>query len=109
MSNGNSSGSSNTEPNTGANALSALPSPTARIVAFLSIIAGGIAGGVIGHALVDVQCAGDCTTGRGLGILVGALSSAGGMSVVAVLGLRAIGEWRQLGDRTDASSPQRRS
>jgi hypothetical protein len=31
------------------------------------------------------------------------------MSVVAVLGLRAIGEWRQLGDRTEARAPQRRS
>jgi hypothetical protein len=99
----------NTGSNTGSATLSALPSPTARIVAFLSIIAGGVAGAVIGHALVDVQCAGDCTTGRGLGILIGALSSAGGMSVVAVLGLRAIGEWRQLGDRTEARAPQRRS
>jgi hypothetical protein len=99
----------NSGPNTGSATLSALPSPTARIVAFLSIIAGGVAGAVIGHALVDVQCAGDCTTGRGLGILIGALSSASGMSVVAVLGLRAIGEWRQLGDRTEARAPQRRS
>ena len=105
MSNTGSGNESHPEPKT----LSALPSPMARIVAFLSIIAGGFAGAVIGHALVDVQCAGDCTTGRGLGILIGALSTAGGMSVVAVLGLRAIGEWRQLGDRTDASSPQRRS
>jgi hypothetical protein len=105
MSNTGPDNESHAEPKT----LSALPSPMARIVAFLSIIAGGFAGAVIGHALVDVQCAGDCTTGRGLGILIGALSTAGGMSVVAVLGLRAIGEWRQLGDRADASSPQRRS
>ena len=83
-------------------ALSALPSPLARIVAFASILAGG----VIGHALVDVQCAGDCTLGRGLGVLIGALSSAGGMSVVAVLGLRAIGEWRQLGDRPTGTTPR---
>lgn len=113
MSSSGSGGGSNTNSNTASNTapgtLSALPSPMARVVAFLSIIAGGVAGAVIGHALVDVQCAGDCTTGRGLGILIGALSSAGGMSVVAVLGLRAIGEWRQLGDRTDASSAQRRS
>jgi len=87
-------------------ALSALPSPLARVVAFASILAGGLAGGVIGHALVDVQCAGDCTVGRGLGVLIGALSSAGGMSVVAVLGLRAIGEWRQLGDRPAGTSPR---
>jgi hypothetical protein len=87
-------------------ALSALPSPLARGVAFASILAGGLAGGVIGHALVDVQCAGDCTVGRGLGVLIGALSSAGGMSVVAVLGLRAIGEWRQLGDRPAGTSPR---
>ncbi|MGA0065138.1 MAG: hypothetical protein ACO3IV_06840 [Ilumatobacteraceae bacterium] len=93
-------------PSAQGDALSALPSPLARIVAFASILAGGLAGGVIGHALVDVQCAGDCTLGRGLGVLIGALSSAGGMSVVAVLGLRAIGEWRQLGDRPTGTTPR---
>jgi hypothetical protein len=33
-------------------------------------------------------------------MMVGALGFAGGMSVVAVLGLRAMGEWRERGDAT---------
>jgi hypothetical protein len=30
---------------------------------------------------------------------VGAVAAAGGTAVISVLGLRAMGEWRQLGDR----------
>lgn len=67
-------------------------------MAFLSIIVGGLAGGLIGYGLVDVQCDGDCGTPLGLGILVGASASAGGTAVVAVLALRAIGEWREMSD-----------
>lgn len=78
--------------------LSALPSTAARIVAFASIIVAGLAGGTIGYALVDVQCTGNCAVPTGLGMLVGSASFAGGMSVVAVLGLRAMGEWRERGD-----------
>jgi hypothetical protein len=36
---------------------------------------------------------------RGIGALTGALLAAGGMSVVAVLVLRAVGEWRQIEQR----------
>ena len=79
--------------------LSALPARTARAVAFVSILVGGLAGGLIGYGLVDVQCDGDCGTPLGIGILVGAVLSAGGTAVVAVLGLRAIGEWREMSDR----------
>lgn len=78
--------------------LSALPSTTARIVAFVSIIVAGLAGGSIGFLLVDVQCTGDCAVVAGVGMLVGSVSFAAGMSVVAVLGLRAMGEWRERGD-----------
>lgn len=78
--------------------LSALPSRTARAVAFVSILVGGLAGGLIGYGLVDVQCDGDCGTPLGVGILVGAVLSAGGTAVVAVLALRAIGEWREMSD-----------
>ena len=35
----------------------------------------------------------------GSGILVGAVATAGGMSIVAVLVLRALGEWREIQDR----------
>ena len=75
--------------------LSALPSRTARIVAFVSVLVSGLAGGAIGYALVDVQCTGQCAVPTGLGLLIGSISFAAGMSVVAVLGLRAMGEWRE--------------
>jgi hypothetical protein len=79
--------------------LSALPSTAARIVAFASIVIAGLAGGTIGYALVDVQCTGECAVPSGLAMLIGSVSFAGGMSVVAVLGLRAMGEWRERGDK----------
>lgn len=79
--------------------LSALPSPLARALAFAAILIGGLCGGVIGYGLVSVQCDGDCALALGLGILAGAVVSAVGMSIVAVLVLRAAGEWRELSDR----------
>ena len=79
-------------------ALSALPSPGVRIAAFVAICLGGLAGGVIGYSLVELQCDGDCAVPLGLGILAGAVVAAGGMSIVAVLVMRAMGEWRALGD-----------
>jgi hypothetical protein len=86
--------------------LSALPSRTARIVAFVSVLVAGMAGGAIGYALVEVQCTGECAVPTGIGMLVGALGFALGMSVVAVLGLRAVGEWRERSS-SDASRPAR--
>ena len=80
--------------------LSALPSPAARAIAFAAIIVGGVAGGLIGYSLVRVQCDGQCAVGRGVGVLVGAVVAAIGMSIVAVLVLRAVGEWRDIKDRS---------
>jgi hypothetical protein len=80
--------------------LSALPSTAARAMAFVSILIGGVAGGLIGYGLVDVQCDGDCGLPLGLGIFLGSVISAGGTAIVAVLVLRALGEWRELSDRT---------
>lgn len=79
-------------------ALSALPSPLARGVAFVAILLGGLAGGFIGWAFVSLQCTGDCAVAASFGALVGAVAAATGTAVIAVLGLRAMGEWRQLGD-----------
>ncbi|MFM8014809.1 MAG: hypothetical protein ACKPCO_01860 [Actinomycetota bacterium] len=79
--------------------LSALPSRTARAVAFVSVLVAGAAGGTIGYALIDVQCTGECAVPSGIAMLVGSVSFAAGMSVVAVLGLRAMGEWRERGDQ----------
>ena len=79
--------------------MSALPSPAARVAAFVAILVAGLAGGIIGYSLVKLQCDGDCAVPEGIGILVGALGTAAGMSVVAVLVLRALGEWREIQDR----------
>ena len=76
--------------------LSALPAPTARLAAFVAILLGGLAGGLIGYTLVKLQCHGTCAAQRGIGALVGAIIAAVGMSVVAVLVLRALGEWKEI-------------
>jgi hypothetical protein len=88
--------------------LSALPSPAARAAAFLAIIIGGFAGGLIGYTLVKLQCDGDCGLPLGIGLFLGAVIAAGGMSIVAVLVLRALGEWREI-ERLEATSGGRRS
>jgi hypothetical protein len=84
--------------------LSALPSPAARAAAFVAICLAGVAGGLIGYSLVRLQCDGDCGLPLGLGIFAGAVAAAGGMAVVAVLVLRAVGEWRELEDHLPAGS-----
>lgn len=74
--------------------LSALPSPAARALAFAAILVGGLAGGLIGYGFVDLQCTGDCGTAAAIGAVIGATLAAVGTAVVAVLVLRAMGEWR---------------
>jgi hypothetical protein len=78
---------------------SALPSTTARVLAFVSILLGGLCGGLIGWSLVDLQCEGDCGVAVGGSALLGAVIGAGGVAVVAVLALRAMGEWRVIQHR----------
>lgn len=78
---------------------SALPSATARALAFVSILVGGLCGGLIGWAFVDLQCEDDCSLLAGLFGLLGAIIGAGGVAVVAVLALRAMGEWRTVQHR----------
>lgn len=84
---------------------SALPSVGARILAFSAIVVGGICGGLIGYAFVDIQCVGDCGTPAAIGGLVGALIGALGVSVVAVLTLRAMGEWKTIQARPGGARP----
>ena len=87
--------------------LSALPSVGVRIAAFAAICLSGLAGALIGYSLVSLQCDGDCAVWSGLGLLIGALTAAGGMAIVAVLVMRAIGEWREVEDRTGAGHAPR--
>jgi hypothetical protein len=78
--------------------LSALPSIRARILAFAAILVAGVAGGLIGYSFVKLQCHGSCATPSGIGGLVGAAFGAGGVAVVSVLTMRAMGEWRRIRD-----------
>lgn len=70
-----------------------LPSTGARVLAFASILVGGLCGGLIGYGFADLQCSGDCTALVGVATLLGAVLGAVGVAVVAVLALRAMGEW----------------
>ena len=72
----------------------ALPPVKARAGAFVAIVVGGMCGLLIGSALVRLQCSGECSTPIGAGAFVGAVLGAAGVAVVAVLVLRAMGEWR---------------
>ncbi|MBK9181199.1 MAG: hypothetical protein IPM45_16860 [Acidimicrobiales bacterium] len=83
---------------------SALPSTGARVLAFAAICVGGLAGGLIGYAFVDLQVSGDSAVPAAIGGLLGAVLAAAGVAVIAVLVLRAMGEWRaiQLPDRPGA-------
>ena len=83
------------EPMERSESMSALPSVGVRIAAFASILVAGLAGAFIGYSLVELQCEGDCGVPTGLGLLCGALIAAVGMAVVAVLVMRALGEWRE--------------
>jgi hypothetical protein len=71
----------------------ALPSTGARVLAFVAILVGGLCGGLIGYGFADLQCTGDCTVLAGGAGLLGAVIGAVGVGVVAVLALRAMGEW----------------
>jgi len=71
----------------------ALPSRTARALAFGAILLAGLCGGLIGYAVTDLQCAGDCGVQTGLGGLAGAVVGALGVAVISVLALRAMAEW----------------
>lgn len=88
----------NNDPTRDARALSALPSVAARAIAFIGIIIAGFAGALIGYSLIELQCEGSCDLPNSIGLVSGATISAIGMSIVVVLVLRAVGEWRELED-----------
>jgi hypothetical protein len=72
----------------------ALPGRGARAVAFVAILVAGACGLLIGEAFAGLQCTGECGVQRGLGALAGAVMAAAGVAVIAVLVLRAMGEWK---------------
>ena len=87
------------QPETDGGVDPALPSVGARVLAFGAIVIAGICGGFIGFAFVDLQCTGDCGTAEAIGAIIGALGAAIGTAVIAVLVLRAMGEWHEIQDR----------
>jgi len=70
-----------------------LPPKGARVLAFVAILVGGICGGLIGYAFADLSCADGCAALAGFSGLLGAAIGAVGVGIVAVLALRAMGEW----------------
>ena len=82
--------------------VSALPSVGARVLAFLAILIGGTAGGVIGYAFVDLQVTGDSSLWAGLGALFGT-------AVVVILTLRAMGEWNTIRAREELAAASAKS
>jgi hypothetical protein len=85
---------------------SALPSVLARVLAFVSIFVGAAAGGLIGYSFAQLGGFGD--TAVGLLTLGAVLVGAGGVAVVAVLTLRAFGEWDTIRAREQADSTRSR-
>jgi hypothetical protein len=75
----------------------ALPSVLARVLAFGSIFVGAAAGGLIGYAFAELGRFGGAYVGFITFICM--LFGAGGVAVVAVLTLRAFGEWDTIQQR----------
>ncbi len=64
------------------------------MTAFVAILVGGAAGALIGASFADLQCTeGSCDLSRGLWLWGCSILGALGVAVVAVLTLRALGEW----------------
>lgn len=79
--------------------VSALPPVWARVLAFVSILVGGAAAGLIGYAFADLG--GYSGFAAGAISLLAVIVGAGGVAVVAVLTLRALGEWQTIRERPD--------
>jgi hypothetical protein len=82
-----------------------MPSRTAFLLSFASVVVAGVFGGIIGFGLADIGCTGSCDSARLLGALIGAVVGAVGVGVVAVLVLRAMAEWKR--NPTPRSGPRR--
>ncbi len=67
------------------------PPASARWLAFVAILLGGGLGAVVGYGVGDLM--GGSSTWAAVGALVGGLTGAAGVGVVANLTLRAMNEW----------------
>lgn len=72
------------------------PTPKGALIGGLLAVAfGAVCGAAIGYGLVDIGCHGKCGAPRTIGTLLGASFGALGVSIVAVLVMRALVEWRR--------------
>jgi len=74
----------------------------------VAIVVAGACGGLIGWKVTELQVAGDDQLIAGLVGLLGAATAAGGVAVVSVLALRAMGEWRTIVDTGDPAAARKR-
>lgn len=86
---------------------SSLPPASARVLAFATIVVGGVCGGLIGWKVTDLQVD-EGSILPGLGGLFGAVFAAGGVAILAVLVLRAMSEWNTIQETGDPSAARRR-
>lgn len=86
---------------------SAVPPAGARILAFAMIVLAGICGGLIGWKVTDLQVEGDSILPGVIGVL-GAVFAAGGVAILAVLVMRAMGEWHTIQQTGDPAAARRR-
>lgn len=85
--------SSSTSSSSGGAPQTAAPPLLARVLAIVSILIGGLCGGLIGFAVTDVSCVDGCTATASVVGFASAVGCALGVAVVAVLALRAMAEW----------------
>lgn len=85
---------------------SAVPPATARILAFGAIVLAGVCGGLIGWKFTALQVD-EGSLWPGVGGVVGAVLSAGGVAILAVLVMRAMGEWHTIQDTGDPAAARR--
>ena len=77
------------------NAIPPVPTRAAYLTSFAAVVLAGLFGATIGYGIVDVSCTGDCGAATASGAVVGAMSAAIGVGVIAVLVLRAMAEWKR--------------
>jgi hypothetical protein len=75
-------------------AATAGPSLLSRVLTVAAVFGAGALGGLIGWAVADLQCAGDCDVQTGIGTFVGAVLAALGTALICVLAVQAMAEWK---------------
>lgn len=70
------------------------PSRLSQVLTVAAVLTTGALGGLIGWAVTDLQCHGDCQVQTGIGTLVGAVLAAVGTAVICVLAVQAMAEWK---------------